>query len=186
MYMYYTTMYTLIIYTSFLFITISNISLVSSSSCSVYTCPNVWDGQCGAFKKETSKWCDYDYDDEYDGRICCADDFSECCEDDPVAIGCTIGGAVAFLIFSFWYCRRRRDNTNDEEPNCCFKFFCPTCAVLSYQGCESKSDFCMSCLFGWFFTICCWQPKQVVVENTDNIECVNVSRDNNQKIINNF
>ena len=184
MYMYYTIMYTVIIYTSFLLITITNLSVVSS--CNIYTCSNVWDGQCGVFKKETSKWCDYDMDDHYDGRICCADDFNECCEDDPAAIGGTIAGAVVFLIFSFWYCRRRRDNTNDEQPNYCFKMFCPPCAVMGYQGCESKTDGCMACCLCSFFTLCCWQPKQVVVENTDNIECVNVGREPEQKIIQNI
>jgi hypothetical protein len=137
----------------------------TANTCNVFTCPQVWDGQCGAFKKETDKWCDYDYDDHYDGRVCCAADFNDCCQDDQGAIGGTIAGAVVFIIFCVWYCRRRRDNTNEEPPNCAYKIFCPPCAVFGYQGCESKSDACMTCCCCWFFTLCCWEPKQVIVDN---------------------
>ena len=82
----------------------------STPNCNVYTCPQVWDGHCGAFNKPTDKWCDYDGPGST-ANVCCAEDFSECCESDGGAIGGTIAGAVLFLIFCFWYCRRRRDNT---------------------------------------------------------------------------
>jgi hypothetical protein len=160
-----------------------------SGSCNILTCPGIFDGHCGAFQKETDKWCNYDAPGS-SANICCAEDANECCESDGAAVGGTIAGVVVFLGFCFWYCRRRRDNTNDQEPNYCFKMFCPPCAVMSYQGCEDKTDACMSCCLCSFFTLCCWEPKQVVVventDNTDNIECVDVSRDNNQQIINNF
>ena len=133
-------------------------------SCNVLTCPGIFDGHCGAFQKETDKWCDYDGPGS-SANICCAEDADECCESDGGAIGGTIGGVVAFLGFCFWYCRRRRDNRNEEPPNCAYKFFCPPCAVFGYQGCESKSDACMTCCFCWFFTMCCWEPKQVIVDN---------------------
>lgn len=136
----------------------------SYGSCNVLTCANVWDGHCGAFNKPTSKWCDYDGPGST-ANVCCADDYSECCESDGGAIGGTIAGASVFILFCFWYCRRRRDNRNDEPPNCVYKIFCPPCAVFGYQGCESKSDACMSCCCCWFFTLCCWEPKPVIVDN---------------------
>ena len=64
--------------------------------------------------------------------------------------------------------------------------FCPPCAVLGYQGCESKTDGCMACCLCSFFTLCCWQPKQVVVENSVNIECVNVNDECEQNNIHNI
>ena len=70
----------------------------SFGSCNVYTCPNIWDGHCGAFNKPTDKWCDYDGPGST-ANICCADDYSECCEADGGAIGGTIAGAVVFIIF---------------------------------------------------------------------------------------
>ena len=140
----------------------------SYGSCNVLTCSNIWDGRCGVFNKPTDKWCDYDGPGST-ANVCCADDYSECCESDGGAIGGTIGGVVAFLGFCFWYCRRRRDNRNEEPPNCAYKFFCPPCAVFGYQGCESKSDACMTCCFCWFFTMCCWEPKRVIIDNSDNI-----------------
>ena len=139
----------------------------SFGSCNILTCPQVWDGHCGAFNKPTDKWCDYD---GTDANVCCAEDFSECCESDGGAIGGTIAGVLIFAGFCFWYCRRRRDNTNDQPPNCVYKFFCPPCAVFGYQGCENKSDACMTCCCCWLFTVCCWEPKKVVVidDNTHN------------------
>ena len=137
-----------------------------SGSCNVLTCPGMWDGQCGAFNKPTNKWCDYDGPGST-ANICCAEDFSECCESDGGAIGGTIAGVVVFLGFCFWYCRRRNDNTNDEPPNCAYKFFCPPCAVFGYQGCENKTDGCMVCCFCSLFTLFCWNPKKVVVDNND-------------------
>jgi len=137
----------------------------SLGSCNILICPQVWDGQCGAFNKPTDKWCDYD---GTDANVCCASDFSECCEADGGVIGGTIAAVVIFLGFCFWYCRRRRDNTNDEPPNCAYKFFCPPCAVFGYQGCENKTDACMTCCCCWLFTLCCWEPKKVVVID-DNI-----------------
>jgi hypothetical protein len=137
----------------------------SIPNCNVYTCPQIWDGHCGAFNKPTDKWCDYDGPGST-ANVCCADDFAECCESDGGAIGGTVAGVIIFIGICFWYCRRQRDNTNDEPPNCVYKFFCPPCAVFSYQGCENKSDSCMVCCFCWLFTLCCWQPKTVVVDNT--------------------
>jgi hypothetical protein len=142
-------------------------------SCNVLTCPNIWDGHCGAFNKPTSKWCDYDGTGS-DANICCAEDFSECCESDGAAIGGTIGGGLAFLIVCVWYCRRRRDNTNEDPPNFIYKCVCPPCAVLGYQGCENKTDSCMSCCLCSLFTLCCWEPKKVIINNEppDNIQYV--------------
>lgn len=134
----------------------------SYGSCNILTCSNVWDGHCGAFNKPTDKWCDYDGAGST-ANVCCADDYSECCETDGGAIGGTIAGVVVFIIFCVWYCKRRRDNRNEEPPNIAYKLFCPHCAVFGYQGCESKSDACMTCCCCWFFTMCCWEPKQVVV-----------------------
>ena len=137
-----------------------------SESCSINTCPNVWDGHCGAFNKPTNKWCDYD-GPESNAFICCADDFSECCESDGGAIGGTVVGVVVFIIISVWCCRTHRDNMNKEPPNCPYKFFCPPCAVFGYQGCESKCDAFMTCCVCCFFTLFCWKPKKVV--NINNI-----------------
>ena len=147
--------------------TINNYDDNLSENCNLQTCPNIWDGHCGAFNKRTDKWCDYD-GPESNANICCAEDFSECCESDGAAIGGTIGGVVVFIIFCYWYYRRRRDNTNEEAPNCPYKFFCPPCAVFGYQGCESKSDVCMTLCFCWVFTLLCWEPKKVVVDNNNN------------------
>ena len=97
----------------------------------------------------------YDYDD---------DDYDN---DGSTALGITL--TIFFLIICsciaccVWLARKRRDNTNDTPPNCCYKFFCPTCAVLSYQGCESKSDVFMVCCVGNLFTMFCWEPKKVRV-----------------------
>ena len=60
------------------------------------------------------------------------------------------GGGVSFLGFCFWYCRRRRDNRNDEPPNCAYKY-----SVT--MDVKVKNDACM--------TFCCWEPKQVIVDN---------------------
>jgi len=151
----------------------------SYGSCNVLTCPGMWDGHCGAFNKPTDKWCDYDGSD---ANVCCAADFSECCESDGGAIGGTIAAVVLVLGFCFWYCRRRRDNTNEEPPNCIYKFFCPPCAVFGYQGCESKSDACMTCCFCYFFTVCCWEPKKVVVIDNNNNNNNNDNNTNNNNI----
>lgn len=139
-----------------------------SGSCNILTCPGIFDGHCGAFQKETDKWCNYDGPGS-SANICCAEDANECCESDGAAVGGTIGGVVAFLGFCFWYCcGRRRDNRNEKPPNCAYKLFCPPCAVFGYQGCENKSDAFMACCCCWFFTMCCWEPKQVIVDNSDN------------------
>ena len=138
----------------------------SFGSCNILTCPMIYDGHCGAFYKPTDKWCDYDAPGS-SANICCAEDVDECCESDGAAIGGTIAGVVVFIIFCFWYCRRRNDNTNDEPPNCAYKFFCPPCAVFGYQGCENKTDRCMVCCFCSLFTLFCWNPKKVVVDNND-------------------
>jgi hypothetical protein len=94
-------------------------------SCNILTCPQVWDGHCGVFNKPTDKWCDYDGPGS-NANVCCAADFSECCESDGGSIGGTIAGVIIFIGFCFWYCKRRRDNTNDEPPNCAYKFFLPS------------------------------------------------------------
>ena len=91
-------------------------------SCNILTCPHIWDGQCGTFNKPTDKWCDYD-GPESNANICCADDFSECCESDGGAIGGTIGAVVVFIVFCIWYCKRcftrccGEPNENNEQSN---------------------------------------------------------------------
>ena len=72
-----------------------------------------------------------------------------------------------FIGFCFWYCKRRRDNRNEEPPNCAYKLFCPPCAVFGYQGCESKMDICMSYICCCWFSVCCWSPKAVVVADNE-------------------
>ena len=95
----------------------------------------------------------YDYDDD----------------DDNDSSGGVAGIISTIIIFAMlisccvWFSRRRRDNTHEKLPNCCYKFFCPTCALLGYQGCESKSDVFMVCCFGNLFTLLCWEPKSVKV-----------------------
>jgi hypothetical protein len=149
----------------------------SLGSCNILTCPQVWDGHCGAFNTPTDKWCDYDGPGS-NANVCCAADFSECCESDGGAIGGTIAAVVVFIVFCFWYCKRRRDNTNEEPPNCAYKFFCPPCAVFGYQGCENKSDACMTCCCCWLFTLCCWEPKKVIVNNEQSTDATIQSNDN--------
>ena len=80
----------------------------SYGSCNIVTCPGMFDGHCGSFQKKTDKWCDNDAS----ANICCAEDADECCEVDGGAIGGSIAGAAVFIIFCFWYRRRRRDNYN--------------------------------------------------------------------------
>ena len=142
----------------------------TAGSCNTLTCPNIWDGHCGVFSNPTDKWCDYDRSGGpgHNNNVCCAADFSECCESDDVVIGCTISAVVVFIVFCVWYCTRRRDNTNDEIPNIFYRFCCPTCAVLDYQGCESKTDVCMACCVGNLFTLFCWQPKRICVTDEQN------------------
>ena len=127
----------------------------------------IGDGECGIFSQTTDKWC------EFDGvLVCCSDesDFSDCCEPNPIIISITVVGIFLFVaITSIWAWRRkRRDNTNDDPPNCCYKLCCPTCAIIGHQGCESKMDFVLSYFCCCFFTVCCWSPKTVVVADNDN------------------
>lgn len=152
----------------------------TADSCNALTCPNIWDGHCGVFNNPTDKWCDYDRSGGpgHNNNVCCAADFSECCESDNVVIGCTISAVVVFIVICVWYCTKRKDNTNDEIPNSCYRFCCPTCAVLDYQGCESKTDICMVCCVGNLFTLFCWEPKRIVVidqQNNNTIQDTKVS-----------
>jgi hypothetical protein len=134
----------------------------TTGSCNVMSCPNVWDGHCGVFNKPTDKWCDYD---GTDANVCCSADFSDCCESDGGSVAVAIVIPIVFVGICIWLCKRRRgrDNTNEDPPNCCFKFWCPHFAVFSYQGCENGLDACMVCFLGTWFTMCCWQPKKVCV-----------------------
>ena len=96
---------------------------------------------------------------------------------DPVAIIITVVVIVLLIGFGVWFFRIRRDNTHYEVPNCCYKFFCPTCALLGYQGCESESDVCMVCCFGNLFSLFCWEPKRVKVyidSDVPEVVCANV------------
>ena len=138
----------------------------SIGSCNILSCPAVWDGYCGAFQKPSDKWCDYD---GTNSNICCASDFSECCESDPGSVTAAIVIPIVFVGICIWLCirRRGRDNTNEDPPNCCFKFWCPQFAVYSYQGCENSSDACMVWFLGTWFTMCCWQPKKVCVGDNE-------------------
>jgi len=124
-------------------------------------------GECGIFTQTTDKWC------EFDGvLLCCSDesDFSDCCEPNPIIISITVVGIFLFVaITSIWAWRRkRRDNTKDDPPKCCYKLWCPVCSVITHQGCESKMDICMAYICCSFFSVCCWSPKAVVVADNDN------------------
>jgi len=135
-----------------------------SNECSL---DNVGDGECGVFAQATDKWC------EFDGvLVCCSDDpdFSDCCEPNPTIISITVVGIFLFVaITSIWAWRRkRRDNTKDDPPKCCYKLWCPVCSVITHQGCESKMDICMAYICCSFFSVCCWSPKAVVVADNDN------------------
>jgi hypothetical protein len=127
----------------------------------------IGDGECGIFAKKSDKWC------EFDGAlVCCSDesDFSDCCEPNPIIISITVVGIFLFVaITSIWAWRRkRRDNTKDDPPKCCYKLWCPVCSVITHQGCESKMDICMSYICCSLFSVCCWSPKAVVVTDNDN------------------
>ena len=50
-------------------------------------------------------------------------------------------------------------HTDEPLPGCCYRFWCPPCAVLSYQGFNNFCDFVLACIIGWPFTICCWKPE---------------------------
>jgi hypothetical protein len=77
----------------------------SFGSCNILTCPQVWDGHCGSFNKPTDKWCDYD---GTDANVCCAEDYSECCESDGGAIGGITVAGLAIIIFCLrYFCKCR-------------------------------------------------------------------------------
>ncbi len=155
------------------------------TSCNLY-CDNMAVGHCGVYGKATDKWCDIGV-----GLICCSEysDFSDCCESNPVAISSSIIVFLIFIVITIWCWRqKRRDNTNDTLPKLCYKLWCPVCSIFSYQGCESKMDIFMSYCCCCFFTLCCWSPKNVVVENTEviveNTEHDNTPLENGIELVN--
>ena len=131
-----------------------------TGECSLSSCPGVHQGHCGAFGQETDKWCDMG-----GTEVCCAENPDDCCEPNGGAIAGTVIGIVVLIGVCCYYCcncNKDKDNNNKdygEPPNCCFKFWCPPCAVCSHQGCDDPCDVIMSLFFGWLFTLCCWQPK---------------------------
>ena len=56
---------------------------------------NLGVGKCGFYTKNTDKWCEFDGD-----VVCCSDnnDFSDCCESDPVKISITVVGVFLLCI----------------------------------------------------------------------------------------
>jgi len=47
----------------------------------------------------------------------------------------------------------------DEPPTCCFKFWCPSCAVASHEGCTKPIPLCLSCFCGCLYTNLAWTPS---------------------------
>ena len=131
-----------------------------TGECSISSCPGIHQGHCGAFGQETDKWCDMG-----GTEVCCAENSEDCCEPNGGAIAGTVIGIIVFIGICCYFCCNCNNNNNNnnkeygEPPNCCFKFWCPTCAVCSHQGCDEPSDVAMSVLLGWLFTLCCWHPK---------------------------
>ena len=131
---------------------------------------SVYSVQCGIFSQPSDKWC------EFDGAMfCCSDstdinDINDCCDANYVAIFVPICVIVALIVFGVWACccRKRRDNTNDPEPRFCYKLWCPICSIFSYQGNESRGDLCMTCFCCCIYSLCCWTPKRVVVDEIEN------------------
>lgn len=142
-----------------------------TGECSLTSCPNVHGGHCGALSIKTDKWCEMGGTD-----VCCAQNSDECCDPNGGAIAGIIIGIVAFISVCCYYCCNcKKKNDNDEEvPNLCFKFWCPTCAVCSHQGCDEPRDVISSLCLCWLFTICCWEPKNKTYaapsNNENNIE----------------
>ncbi len=126
---------------------------------------NVNIGTCGIFGKSTDKWCEFD-----GGVVCCAEDVKECCDVNVVSIMVPTCVILVLIISCIWGCcyRKRRDNTNDQPPRFCYKLCCPMCSIFSYQGNESRGDLCMTCLCCCAFSLCCWTPKRVVIDESIN------------------
>ena len=147
-----------------------------TGECSLTSCPGVHGGNCGALSIKTDKWCEMGGTD-----VCCAENSDECCDPNGGAIaGIIIGIIVVIGVCCYYCCNCKKKNDNNEEiPNCCFKFWCPSCAVYSHQGCNEPRDVIMAVGLGWLFTICCWEPKNnktyiappnVNLNNENNIE----------------
>ena len=151
-----------------------------TGECSLSSCPGVHQGHCGAFGQETDKWCDMG-----GTEVCCAENSEDCCEANGGAIAGTVIGIIVVIGVCCYYCcncnKNNKNNNYGEPPHCCFKFWCPTCAVCSHQGCDEPRDVMSSLCLGWLFTICCWEPKNnktyIATPN------VNVVTSNNENII---
>jgi len=146
-----------------------------SQTCNYNSCDNVYDGHCGFFTQETDKWCELA---GTTNRICCADSSGECCEAAPGPISGIVIAIVAMIGVCIYFCRRRHDNTNVTPPNNCYKLFCPVCAVWGYQGCgENKMDSCLACICCCLFSLCCWEPKKVVIDENakSSVEMSNIT-----------
>ena len=136
-----------------------------TGECSLSSCPGVHQGHCGALSIKTDKWCEMGGTD-----VCCAQNSDECCDPNGGAIaGIVIGIIVMIGVCCYYCCNCNKNNNNNnnnnnkeygEPPHCCFKFWCPSCAVCSHQGCDEPCDVISSLILGWFFTICCWEPKK--------------------------
>jgi len=150
-----------------------------TGECSISSCPGVHQGHCGVFAQETDKWCDMG-----GTEVCCAENSDDCCETNGGAIaGIVIGIIVLIGVCCYFCCNCNNNNNNNKEygepPYCCFKFWCPPCAVCSHQGCDEPCDVIMSLWLGCLFTLCCWYPKTKTYVAPPNGYIVNSNNDNN-------
>ena len=155
-----------------------------TGECSLSSCPGVHGGHCGALATKTDKWCEMGGTD-----VCCTENSGECCVANGGAIAGIIIGIIAVIGICCYYCcncnkDKDKDNNKDygEPPHCCFKFWCPTCAVCSHQGCDEPCDVILSLWLGWFFTLCCWHPKTKTYIAPPNIYVVTSNNEGNIEI----
>ena len=45
-----------------------------------------------------------------------------------------------------------------QDPGCCMKCCCPPCAVYATYGDCRCPQMLFACVFGYFYTLCCWSP----------------------------
>ena len=103
----------------------------------------------------------------YDGADCGQACFGLCC---MTCTGCVGGamltggwplgpcGAWAYM-FTCW---EPKFAPLSARPDCCMKCFCPMLEVYRYEGCSEA--LCMAWLFGCCFTMCCWEPRRMAMQ----------------------